>query len=99
MLTDEIVLSAIGSTEPSSFNELCSGLDRHCPEERSEWAQLFKIIKKLETAKLVEVTRDGRDIEGLQLTEAGANRIRDRKDAGRALLQVMAPGTPMREKR
>lgn len=89
MLNDEIILSAIGSTEASSFNEFCGALDRHCPEERSEWAQLFKAVRKLEAAGFIEITRDGKDIEGLQLTDAGANRIRDKKDAGRALLQAM----------
>lgn len=89
MLTDETVLKAIGSTEPSSFNEFCGALNCDCPEERSEWAELFAVLRKLEKGKLVDVKRDGKAIEELQLTKAGANRIRDRKDSERGLLQAM----------
>jgi hypothetical protein len=89
----DTVLEAIGSTEASDFNDLCRGLGSNLPEERSEWADLFRTIEEAEREGLVEVERD--DVSGKQriatviLTPAGADRVRAKLDSQRGLLGLM----------
>lgn len=66
------VLKCIGSTESSSFNEICQGLGDDCPEHRSEWGQLFRLLETAEKDGLIEIDRasNGR-IDSAILTEAG----------------------------
>ncbi|MEW6212922.1 MAG: hypothetical protein AB1631_31655 [Acidobacteriota bacterium] len=83
------LLSAIGSTEPSSFGEFCSSLGADRPEQgdRPAWSALFRELERAERDGLVEIERDGRGrIDSLMLTSEGAARIRDMKDRERPLL-------------
>lgn len=83
------LLGHIGSTEETTFNELCRALGDDCPREKSEWRELFNRINDLERQCYIEVSRLGGKIDGIILTEAGANLIRDRNDSKRDLLQLM----------
>ena len=89
MLNEEIILSAIGSQEPSTFSEFCSALDDNCPEEKSEWAKLFRALEELQRHGFVEIEKTGGKVDTLILTEAGANRIREKLDSKRGLLTRM----------
>lgn len=72
------ILEVIPSTEPCSFGEFCSEYpDTPAKGERSEWAGLFGRLSELERDGLLRIERDGRNIEGMQLTEAGAQWVRD----------------------
>jgi len=86
-MTDEKILAAIGSTEPSTFVEFCKSLGSDCPEkgDTSEWPELFANLEYLEHQKLVTIERDQRRIESLQLTDAGADRVRAELDKTRGL--------------
>jgi hypothetical protein len=87
-MDEDNILAAIGSTEPSSFNEFCSGL-KDCPAkgDREGWREVFATLEWLERQKLVVIERSGRSIESLILTDAGADRIREKMDKGRGLLE------------
>jgi hypothetical protein len=87
MAIDEI-LSAIGSTEPSTFGEFCSAL-KDCPEkgDREAWAEIFGLLKEAEELGLVEVERTGKLIDSLVLTDVGADRVRAKFDGRRGLFQ------------
>lgn len=84
------VLSCIGSTEPSDFNEFCSALKRNdiMPDGKSEWAELFKVLRMLEDDVMVDIERIKGKIESLQLTQLGANSIRDYASSKRGLLNA-----------
>ncbi|MCI0488959.1 MAG: hypothetical protein L0229_20395 [Blastocatellia bacterium] len=84
------VLSAIGSTEPSSFSEFCRGLE-DCPEpgDRAVWRELLGFIGRGEREGLIEVERTKGMIDTLILTEAGAALVRNRLDSKRGLLARM----------
>lgn len=81
-------LSIIGSTEETTFNELCAGLGDDRPQERSEWRLLFLRIERYEADGYLEVSRLNGRIEGMMLTEQGAALIRERKDSERGLLSI-----------
>ncbi len=83
------LLSHIGSTEETTFNELCRALGDDCPREKSEWRELFARINDLERQLYVEVTRLNGKIDGMILTESGANLIRDRNDSKRELFRLL----------
>lgn len=93
MLEVDDVLTAVGSTATADFNDLCRGLGANLPQERAEWADLFRTIEQAEREGLVEVDRD--DVSGKQriatviLTPAGADRVRAKLDANRGLLGLM----------
>lgn len=74
------LLVAIPSTEPATFSEFCRALGDDCPErgDKEEWADLFDTINQAENLGLIEVDRNGRNTESLQLTEAGAAKVRGR---------------------
>lgn len=67
------LLEAIGSTEPSSFNEVCRALGDNCPEkgDKMEWAALFSGLDEAERDGLVDVGRMNGKIETVILTESG----------------------------
>jgi hypothetical protein len=90
MLNIDDVLAAIGATEPSDFNEFCRGL-KDCPAkgDTAGWREVFNILRQLEADQLVEVSRTGKTIDTMQLTEAGAARARERLDSQRGLLTMM----------
>ena len=82
-------LSLIGSTEETTFNELCTGLGDDCPDDTAGWRALFQRIREFERQGYVEVARTQGKIDSLQLTESGAGLIRDRLDAKRGLLSTL----------
>lgn len=82
-------LSLIGSTEETTFNELCSALGDDCPGDKDGWRDLFARIRDLERQCYVEVTRTSGKIDGLMLTESGASMIRERLDKKRGLLSLL----------
>jgi len=86
-MDEDIVLAAIGSTEPSTFNEFCRAL-KGCPAkgDREGWREVFATLECLEHQRLVIIEREERRIESLILTDAGADRIRAKLDEGRGLL-------------
>jgi hypothetical protein len=79
-------LAAIGSTEPSTFNEFLRAYP-DCPERGDTGArsELFGLLEWLEHQKLIVIERANRRIESLQLTDAGADRVRGLKDQDRGL--------------
>jgi hypothetical protein len=83
MITEECVLSAIGSTEASSFSEFCEALGGDCPArgDKASWRELFQTLRGLEEAGCVVIERDDRSIRSLLLTQAGANRVRSSSQA------------------
>lgn len=83
------LLGHIGNTEETTFNELCRALADDCPTNKSEWRELFEMIREMEGDGYLPVFRTRNVIDGIILTEAGAGLIRDRNDAKRGLLQMM----------
>lgn len=71
------ILSIIGFTEASTFDELCHGLGDAKPDDRREWAELFRRLRVLEGSRLVNITRDKQRVTALQLTHAGAEVVRE----------------------
>jgi hypothetical protein len=94
---EDTVLASIGSQEPSSFGEFVGALGDDRPSEKSEWRELFNILRQLEQHGFVEISRAGNLIDSLILTEAGANRIREKLDAGRGLLRAMISPDPVED--
>lgn len=82
-------LSLIGSTEETTFNELCAQLGDDRPRERGEWRALFMRIEGYERDGYIEVSRLNGKIDGMLLTEPGAALIRDRNDSKRGLLSSL----------
>jgi hypothetical protein len=81
-------LELIGSTEETTFNELCSALGDDCPQDKAAWRELFQRIERLEREGYLGVVRAHGKIEGLLLSETGANLVRDRLDAKRGLFRT-----------
>lgn len=73
------ILTAISSTEPSSFREFLRGLGDEAPEKgaKQDWYILFKTLESLEETGLVEIERTGSAIDTLILTDLGAERARE----------------------
>lgn len=90
-MTDETVLAAIGSTEETTFNEFCNALAGDCPDagDRDGWRAVFNFLRLLEQHGFVEISRTGGKIDTMMLTEAGANRIREKMDGRRGLLREL----------
>lgn len=74
------LLSSIGSTEASTFAEFLRELP-DAPErgDRDGWRELFGRIEWAEHMDWVGVERNSGRIEQLQLTEAGAARLKELK--------------------
>lgn len=91
-LNRDSVLAAIPSSQPGDFNDLCRGLGADRPEERGEWADLFRMLDACERDGLVEIERTQNmetkrmEIDTLQLTDAGAAIVRANLDKRRGLL-------------
>lgn len=87
----EAILKAIGTTEPINFAKFCHGLGDQCPEKGDtiRWSGIFSGLRNAEALGLILVTRIGKDIDTLRLTEAGADRIRARLDAARELFKFL----------
>lgn len=79
-MNEKILLKAIPSTEEASFRDLCNALGDDKPEkgDRAEWGLFFDTLRKLERQGEVEVSwsPDGRSVDSVILTEAGAARVR-----------------------
>jgi DNA-binding transcriptional ArsR family regulator len=90
-MNEEVILSAIGSTEETTFSEFCSALGGDCPESggREGWREVFNHLRILERHGFVEISRSGNKIDSMVLTEAGANRIREKLDNQRGLLTML----------
>jgi len=88
------ILAAIGSTEPSTFNEFCRSL-KDCPAkgDTAAWRELFATLEWLEHQQLVRIERSGRSIESLILTDAGADRIRSKLDNTKGLFRLIDSGS------
>lgn len=71
------ILTAISSTEPSSFSEILSGLNGDRPQEKSEFRTFFETIRALESAELIEVDWTGDRLNSAILTPLGAERARE----------------------
>ena len=86
------ILSVIGSTEPSTFFDLCNGLRRLdiCPEkgDKTGWGTLFRKLGEYEAEGLCKTVRKNKNIETIQLTQSGADKVRDFADSKRELFQV-----------
>ena len=74
------ILCAIGSTEPSTFNEFLEGLNGDKPDNRDEWRVLFLTLEALEAQELVTIERVRGRIDTLILTDLGAERAREAQE-------------------
>lgn len=79
------LLGAIGSTEPSTFEEVLQALGDEAPArgEKKEWFDFFTSVNAAEKKGLIEVEKqpDGKKVESMILTEAGVARLKEiRKD-------------------
>jgi hypothetical protein len=84
-MIDELdILAAVSLTEPMSFSDFCGALN-NCPErgDREAWRSLFGLLSRCERSGLLVIERDddriGSKIESLQLTDAGAAKLRTGK--------------------
>lgn len=73
------ILKAIPSTELADFGEFCTALGADKPDDRAGWADLFSTLSDLEEHGLIEVSRSGRTIDTLILTEAGTALVKNEK--------------------
>ena len=89
-LDELLILQSIGATAPSTFAEFCRAYP-DTPEKGSvdEWRAVFEAFERLERSGLIVIERINNRIESLQLTDAGADRVRGRKDAERGLLREL----------
>lgn len=90
---DELkLMRLIWSTEPMGFFDLCNALRiaGECPVkgDKQEWAILFSRLNAIEKLQWIECTRIGRSIETLQLTDLGADVVRNFADSKRELLHL-----------
>lgn len=86
------ILSVIGSTEASTFGELCNALRRVnlCPEkgDKTAWGMLFKKLGAYGKDGWLKIEMEGRNMKTFQLTKEGANKVRDFADSQRELFQI-----------
>lgn len=87
-MEDDKILMCIGSTEETSFSEFCQALAGDCPDGKDEWREMFQTLRRLEGEGLIEVSKLDGKIDGMILTEVGANRIRTKLDQRRGLLSI-----------
>lgn len=90
--TELSLLRLIWSTEPMKIFDLCDALRREgkCPikGDSQGWAILFITLGRLEANGWIYTSKKGKSIEFMQLSEEGANVVRDFADSNRPLLQV-----------
>jgi hypothetical protein len=74
------ILAAVSLTEPTTFGDFCNALN-DCPErgDRDGWRSLFGQLNFCERNGYVVIERDDRNIESIQLTDAGAAKLRTGK--------------------
>lgn len=87
-MNENQILSAIGSTEPSTFAEFCREL-KDCPErgDTAGWREVFTLLDDLAKAGFVEVEKTDGKIDTMILTDAGADRVRGMLDSERGLFR------------
>lgn len=86
------LLSAIGSSEPSTFHEFCQGLKRTpsgLPTGTDAWRECFAGIEWLAHLGLVTIKKANGKIDTLQLTPTGADTVRKHLDANKPLFQAL----------
>lgn len=71
------LLSSIGSTEPSTFGEVCQALGDDKPSDRDEWREFFGLANAAEKEGLIEVEKLDGKIESMILTEAGVAKLKE----------------------
>lgn len=73
----KVLLNAIGSTEPTTFSELCDALGPDKPEkdDKRAWYILFELIRRAEEDGDIVVDRDGRTLNSVMLTADGVARL------------------------
>ena len=83
------ILSVIGSTEASTFGELCNALRRVnlCPEkgDKTAWGMLFKKLGEYGRDGWLKIEMEGRNMKTFQLTKESADKVRDFADSQREL--------------
>ena len=88
--SDLEIMQHIGSTEPSTFFELCNALRTHglCPEkgDKAAWSNLFKTLNKFVAEGYATCKKHNNQIQSIQLTKEGADKIRDYADKNRPLI-------------
>lgn len=84
------ILGAIRS-EATTFPEFCRNL-KECPKrgDREAWRAVFAGLEQLRTDGLVTIIRQAGEIQSLQLTPAGADRVRAQLDAERGLFAQLS---------
>ena len=72
------VLKAIGSTEASTFDEFCEGLEGDKPEQgdKDGWREILQTVAMCERERMVLLEREDGKIKSLILTEKGAAMMR-----------------------
>lgn len=78
MISERVVLRAIGSTETTDFMEFCEGLGDNCPVkgDKESWQEVWQTLERLERRGLVEVTRENRRFIDAILTADGVEEAR-----------------------
>lgn len=74
------LLKAIGSTEPSDFNEICRALGDDCPrpsDSEYTWRDFFAALNTAQDQGLIEVDWAGNRINTVILTEAGVAKVKE----------------------
>lgn len=74
-MTETVILRAIGR-RPTAFGHFCRSLGAHKPSDRGQWCTLFTMLTRLTDQGYVQVSKRNTRIDRLQLTNAGANRLR-----------------------
>jgi hypothetical protein len=88
----DAVLAAIGFKEASDFSEFCRGLGDDCPAagDKKKWHAVWRALDEAVELGLCEVHRVKGRFDTAQLTEEGANRIREKLDRERGLFSFIA---------
>lgn len=82
-----ILLGCIGSTQPSSFSEICQALDtegeRPAKGDKAAWREFFEAIRDAERKGFIETEREsGGNFESAMLTEAGVAELNKARSIG-----------------
>jgi len=95
------IMQHIGSTEPSTFFELCNSLRTHnlCPVkgDKAGWSSLFKTLHKFVADGDAVATKSGSNIQTIQLTKQGADKVREFADRNRMLLNLADKNSEIEE--
>jgi hypothetical protein len=87
------LLKLIWSTEPMGFFDLCNAMRQEgtCPAkgEKAEWGALFRHLGELEGAGWIKCERIKKNLESLQLTDKGADVVRNFADSKRPIFDVL----------